>query len=177
MKHLIFVLCILLIFSFVVFSNGSDLEMLRIRVVGNSDDTIDQNNKIKVWERVEEEIEKQNFESLDEAKLWVENNIESIKEISEKTLKDVGSDADTRVFLREEYYEKEFLYPAGVYESLVIEIGKARGHNVWSLIFPDVALSLSAGKTENGFLLVRRDTVLKVGFKSLELLNKIFKDL
>ncbi len=177
MKHIVFVLCVLLLFSFAVFSKSSDPDVLRIRVVGESDSAVHQKNKMKVWEALEKEIEKENFKSVDEAKFWAVKNIEKIKDISLKTLKKSGSVAEVGVFVREEYYEKDFFYPSGVYESLVIEIGEARGHNVWSLIFPDIALNLSAGDTHGGFLLVRRDAVLKIGFKSAEIFGKIFKDL
>lgn len=177
MKHIVFIVCVLLLFSFVIFSKDAEPDVLRIRVVGESDSELHQRQKVKVWEAVEKEIEKEDFKSLDEAKLWAVENVQRIKEISQETLKDAGSGASANVFVREEYYDKEFFYPAGFYESVVVELGDARGHNVWSLIFPDVALSISAGKVSDGFLIVRRDAVLSVGFKSIQIFREIFKDL
>ena len=132
-------------------SLGEDI--IRLHVVANSDSEADQALKLQVRDAVVSQLQTvmEQMPSAEEAKLWLQENIEELERFVNQYLSDVGSGETAKItFLKEEFDTREydtFSLPAGVYESLRITIGEGEGKNWWCVVFP----SLCAPATTEGF--------------------------
>ena len=143
MKKLIIILIIpLLIYSMNINSNKDD--MLRIRVIANSNSEHDQqikneisnNLKIKLYDLLKDE------NNIDNARKIIYNNIDTLSEDIEKSL--LNEDYSYNInyglnyFPKKEYNGKT--YKEGKYESLLVTLGKGEGNNWWCILFPPLCL-------------------------------------
>ena len=143
MKKLMIILLIpLLIYSMNINSNKDD--MLRIRVIANSNSEHDQqikneisnNLKIKLYDLLKDE------NNIDNARKIINNNIDTLSEDIEKSL--VNEDYSYNInyglnyFPKKEYNGKT--YKEGKYESLLVTLGKGEGNNWWCILFPPLCL-------------------------------------
>ena len=121
-------------------------DSLRIRIIANSNSIEDQYEKNRVKDDVQlylREILK-NSKSKEEAKDIINKNINNIENIVSTTLKELNSNNKYTIKLGNNYFpEKEYkgvTYESGLYDSLVISIGKAQGNNWWCVLFPPLCL-------------------------------------
>ena len=75
-----------------------------------------------------------------ETKDWLRSHIDEIEEISRRTVADAGTEypvsaAVTTCWFPDKTYG-DVTFPAGNYEALRIEIGEAKGHNWWCVLYP-----------------------------------------
>lgn len=119
---------------------------IRLRVIPNSNSALDQNMKIKVKDYLEEntyEILK-NQTNIEEARTLIQENIPVLEENITKIFKDNNYNVDYSVNYGYNYFpEKEYRgikYNEGYYESIVINIGEAKGDNWWCVLFPNLCL-------------------------------------
>lgn len=119
-------------------------EVLRFHVLANSDSDSDQQLKLKVRDAVlaflEENMPK--TQNVTETTAWVRENIDSIEEVSRNTVAEEGaqypvSAAVTTCWFPDKTYG-DVTFPAGNYEALRIEIGAAKGHNWWCVLYPSL---------------------------------------
>ena len=121
---------------------------IRLRVIPNSNSTLDQNIKNKV-------------------KKYIKNNIPLIEENVKQIFSENNYDMNFDINYGLNYFpEKEYRglkYNEGYYESVAISIGKAEGDNWWCVLFPNLCL-------------VDLETKDNVEYKSwiVEKINKIF---
>lgn len=120
--------------------------VLRIHILANSDDAADQELKMKIRDNILLSGLSQ-FESctdLDSALSAAEDSLDEFKSVAEKTVKENGFDYEVNVRLGKRYFETreydDFTLPAGVYDSLIVEIGKAEGKNWWCVMFPSICV-------------------------------------
>lgn len=119
-------------------------EVLRFHVLANSDSQRDQELKLKVRDAVLEWMEgalPETFD-VDETASWLRRHTDELEEISTHTLLENGSDdtvsaAVTTCYFPDKTYG-DVTFPAGNYEALRIEIGNAKGHNWWCVLYPDL---------------------------------------
>lgn len=121
-------------------------KLIRLHVIANSDEDIDQKVKLKVKDAVLEEL----TPALDDSKSKgqsleiLKDRMDSIEEIAEDTLKDNGMDNDVSVVLNESFfptkYYNDFTLPAGDYLALRVVIGSGEGKNWWCVLFPPLCL-------------------------------------
>jgi len=164
--------------------------VIRFHVVANSNSKGDQDLKLKVRNRVINEMNSVFSDSGDiiSARECIARNMEKIEEIAKDEIRknnysyDVKVSLGTSTFPTKEY--GEVVLPAGNYEALKIEIGKAGGENWWCVLFPplcfvdkecvsyteekaDIVAGAVGGKKGE---LVRKDKspVVKIKFKSYE---------
>lgn len=143
MKKLMIILLIpLLISSMNINSNKDDI--LRIRVIANSNSEHDQqvkneisnNLKIKLYDLLKDEND------IDSARKIINNNIYTLSEDIEKSL--VNEDYSYSINYGLNYFpEKEYngkTYKEGKYESLLVTLGKGEGNNWWCILFPPLCL-------------------------------------
>lgn len=164
-KLLIFILLIGL------FAWGSDLlrdrdtlgnELIRLHVVAESDSERDQAVKLQVRDAILSHLEeaKAHMPDVESAKVYLQNNLRQLEEISNKVLVAAGSTAKAAVTLaREAFPTREydtFSLPAGVYESLRVTIGEGEGQNWWCVVFPRLCVSASTAEMQ--------DTAVSAGF-------------
>ena len=130
-------------------------ELIRLHVVAASDSAEDQAVKLQVRDAVitafREEL--QNFQDMEQAKIYLQENIPAICNVANETLEKAGfSDTVTVSLCVEEFAARvydTFSLPAGLYESLRIVIGDGKGQNWWCVVFPSLCLpATSAGFEE-----------------------------
>lgn len=142
---------------------------IRLRVIPNSNNLLDQEMKAKVKEYLEKNLYKNfaNVDDIDEARTIINNNIPKIEEDITSIFNDNSYNMNFKVKYGNNYFpEKEYkgiTYKEGYYESLVVEIGEAKGDNFWCVLFPSLCLLETEETTEVEY---------KLGV--LELINKIF---
>lgn len=120
--------------------------VLRIHIIANSDDAADQELKMKIRDDILLSGLSQ-FESctdLESALAAAEDSLDEFKSVADKTIKENGFDYNVSVRLGKRYFETreydDFTLPAGVYDSLIVEIGKAEGKNWWCVMFPSICV-------------------------------------
>ena len=170
------ILIILAIISIYTISNVVKAEELvipdtaiRLRVIPNSNSTFDQNMKQKVKTYLEDNVYTMfsNVNSIEEARETINKqlpNIETdIKNIFIKNNYDMNFKINYGLNYFPEKSYKNITYKEGYYESLVVEIGKAKGDNWWCVLFPTICL-----------LDKNVDDDVEYKLKVVELIEKIF---
>ena len=129
--------------------------IIRIRIIANSDSEEDQNLKLKVRDAVLENTKLlfEDADSYSEAVTIAQNNLEFIRLVAEKEIRAEGFDYSVSLALKDEYFDTReydnFTLPAGVYETLVFTIGEGEGQNWWCVLFPPLCLSAASESVEN----------------------------
>lgn len=149
----IFYLCLILGISILqCFSSGEELktgyqkeiagEIIRFHVIGASDRENDQNLKLKVKDAVVDrlQMELSDAENIEEARGIISDHIEEIEMLSNQVIEENGFDYTASASLGQAVFPiKKYgnlAFPAGEYEALRIELGKAEGKNWWCVMFP-----------------------------------------
>lgn len=148
-------LCFVLFFTISLVKDKKTLQdnLIRLHVVANSDSTLDQAQKLAVKDAVVAYLSPamNHLDSMDEAKQYLSGKLGEIEQLANDTLKREGSAHKAAVRLDREKFGTRvydtFSLPAGIYESLRIEIGNAEGKNWWCVVFP----TLCAPATTEGF--------------------------
>lgn len=133
---------------------------VRLHVLANSDSEHDQSVKLTVRDAVLAEMETllSDAENPEDAVSVISENLDRIREVCNDTLASLGETYTATVILSEEKYPtrnyETMSLPAGVYESLRIQLGSAEGKNWWCVLYP--ALCTNVAKTE--------ESLIKTGF-------------
>ena len=128
-------------------SEDISTKVFRMHIRANSDTQTDQSLKLDVRDAVLSQTEDifNGCKSVEEAINKTNENIDLIKKTAEKTISDNGCNYTCKVRTGKEFFEtrhyENFTLPAGVYDSLIIEIGEGKGHNWWCVMFPVVCIS------------------------------------
>ena len=121
--------------------------LIRIHVLGNSNNEQDQALKLKVKDAVVAYLAPQ-FEasqSLEQSRTIIQQELSQIAQIANETLAAHGS-SDTVTLQYGQFdfpvkYYGSFSLPAGRYEALRILIGEAKGRNWWCVLFPPLCFT------------------------------------
>lgn len=116
--------------------------VFRLHVIANSDSKEDQDLKYKVRDKILEYINKLalNCSSKDEVIALATEKQAELQNIAQKVIKENGYNYDVKIsignfdFPTKTYGDISF--PAGNYDALKVEIGKADGQNWWCVMFP-----------------------------------------
>ncbi|WP_069650513.1 stage II sporulation protein R [Caloranaerobacter ferrireducens] len=198
---LIFVLLIVssIVFLSDVYKNRESYKnnLIRFHVIANSDSPEDQQLKLKVRDRIINEMNSK-FEkasSLDESKKIILDNLDTIEYIAEKQIRESGKNYDVNVQFGEYDFPTKsygnFTLPAGRYQAVRVVIGEGKGKNWWCVMFPplcfiDITHGITNNKieeelkgvlTEEEYNMIinannEREVPLKLKFKVVELLEK-----
>lgn len=140
---LLFIYCIICAFSYVnAVSTDIQNSVFRLHVIANSDSNEDQNLKYIVRDKVLEYISSISNSSMtkDDVIALANENINEIQKIAENTIHENGYNYSVKLnignfsFPTKKY--GDIAFPAGFYDALKIEIGEAKGHNWWCVMFP-----------------------------------------
>ena len=138
---------LILIIPFILISLNNKVEednMLRIRVIANSNSEYDQkiknevsnNLKIKLYNLLKEE------DNIEIARKKINDNMSVLSNNVKESLKDI--DYSYTINYGYNYFpEKEYngkTYKQGKYESLLVTLGKGEGDNWWCVLFPPICL-------------------------------------
>ena len=122
-------------------------KIVRFHVRANSDCASDQQIKLQVRDAVAEELQTilHGAETKAETEEILRENEPSIRAAALQTLRAGGSTDDiTGTYGKASFEEKEtgnYILPAGTYDALQINIGRAKGHNWWCMLYPSICFS------------------------------------
>lgn len=139
-----FILISFVLFGFILFSNKdyyiSDNDSIRFRVIANSNSFKD----LMIKELIVKELSFYLSESsdLNSTRKNIMDNMNDIEnKISEVFQKNNYDKVFNIMYGMNEFPKKEYngiVYEEGLYESLVIEIGEAKGDNYWCFLYPSL---------------------------------------
>lgn len=180
-----FILIYSYVTPFIKTSESISQEVFRLHILANSDSDEDQSLKLKVRDKILTESESLfiNCKNLNDVITTSKNNIEYFEKLANECIKENGYNYETKVYVDEEYfntreYEKITL-PSGVYNALKIEIGEAKGHNWWCVMFPAICLPAVSDDEINSILnedeieLINSNNKYEIRFKIVEIYEKI----
>ena len=177
-------------------SNNLADSVFRLHVIANSDSKEDQNLKYKVRDKLIEYMNTltNDMNSKEEVIEIAKAHLEDFKEIAQNVVKENGYNYDVNVkignfsFPTKTYGDISF--PAGFYDALKVEIGKAEGQNWWCVMFPPLCFvdvtsgvvpeeskeNLEENLGDEEYELIsdtENDSILNVKFKIIELFESI----
>lgn len=168
--------------------------IIRFHVLANSDSNEDQSLKLSVRDAVVEYTSNllYDVDDIQKATALLESHKAEIIKIAEKTVTKNGMNYNVSAEICREIYPtriySEYTFPAGVYNSFKIKIGKAQGRNWWCVLFPplctagaireeytcDKALSEIGFSDEEIALISEKDDIrTEIRFFVLEVINKL----
>lgn len=119
-------------------------EVFRFHVLANSDSKEDQSLKMKVKEEILRYMKQELpvSDSVDTTKVWARQHLTEIEEVSKQVILEEGYDYPVKAQVTKcQFPDKSYgdvTFPAGEYEALRIEIGKAEGQNWWCVLYPNL---------------------------------------
>ena len=140
MKKIIIVLTIIVLIFSLNKKELSEEEMIRFRIIANSNSETDQLVKRKVMKKIEKTLLNSKANTKQEEKSYL---LEQLPTFEEKIKEVIGShnfEINYGMNYFPEKKEKETIYPEGNYESLVITLGEGAGDNFWCILFPPLCL-------------------------------------
>lgn len=115
-------------------------DAIRFRIIANSNNIKDQEEKIKLKEDLEPVLGSilSNSYTKDDTINNINNNMNEIKKTIEKHNLDYNINFGLNYFPEKTY--KGLKYSSGNYESLVVTLGDGLGDNWWCVLFPPLCL-------------------------------------
>lgn len=149
MKKLVIVLAIIMIIIVNDYDSTTIIiptEAIRVRVIANSNDNKDTEEKELLKEEIQPKIYNllKDVTSIEEARNIIKSNLSNIDVEVKKSLKKQNSNQKYEINYGLNYFpEKNFkgvTYEEGYYESLVITLGEGKGDNWWCVLFPPLCM-------------------------------------
>lgn len=159
-------------------------KVFRLHILANSNSSLDQTIKLKVRDFVLIEMADMfKGNSLDENIKIANDNIDNITNSINNYLLENNFNYKASVSVCREYFKTrvydDYTLPAGVYNSLKIELGKGEGHNWWCIIFPTVCLP-ACSQSIDEYLTEDEKELINSGytprFKIIEIYNRIINN-
>ncbi|MBQ8959822.1 MAG: stage II sporulation protein R [Ruminococcus sp.] len=126
-------------------------KVLRLHILAESDSDEDQARKLMVRDALLESGIFRQASDLAEAEALAESELGTIQHIAEETLRAEGSQAQVTAYLTDMHFGERtygnITMPAGDYRTLRVEIGAARGHNWWCVMYPPLCIPQSSQVT------------------------------
>lgn len=173
---------------------GIASQVIRLHVVANSDVETDQTLKLTVKDAVVTKLRSKlkNAENHEQARKIIEENLGEIEQEARHVMKEQGYDYTAKAILGDAVFPVkqygDLTFPAGEYEALRINIGKAEGKNWWCVMYPTLCFVDSTYQvvpeeskevlknelTQDEYeMLVQGGEKVSYGFKFLDWLEKI----
>ena len=163
-KIIIIFLTILIVLNTNNFTND---DLLRIRIIANSNSEHDQKIKTNIVNNLELKLYNllKDVNSKTLAKNLIKSNIDNIENIVIDNLENenYGYEINYGLNYFPEKKKKKKKYKEGNYESLLITLGEGKGENWWCILFPPLCLIEAEENKE-----------VEYSFFLQELFNKIF---
>lgn len=143
MKKILFICLVCFSLYLVINSSKPSLipeDSIRFRIIANSNETADQAIKMNI----KKDLEKNLFEkvskskSVEETRKIISENEEEIRKTLDNYNIEYNISYGNNYFPNKEY--KGIIYNSGTYESLVINLGEAKGDNWWCVLYPPLCM-------------------------------------
>ena len=157
MKKAILFVCLSLFLSGLCFTLECSAEkmqlrenIIRLHVVANSDSAADQAQKLRVRDAINDYLSRILADTCtaQQAEEIISANLSHLQMVAQGQLRKENSSYTVNVCLREECFDirhyDTFSLPSGIYTSLRIEIGEAKGKNWWCVAFPSLCMPASS---------------------------------
>ncbi len=131
-------------------------QVIRLHVLAHSDTEEDQRLKLLVRDAVLAQAETllEGAASPEEAYRLLNGHLDALRAAGQRVVLDRGYSYPVHTALEECYFPtrhyRDFSLPAGRYQALRVEIGAARGHNWWCVVYPPLC-SAGVEETEPAF--------------------------
>lgn len=118
--------------------------IIRLHVIANSDSDTDQQLKLAVRNEIIGSLQTslRNADSIAQAKEIITARQTEICASAKRVLASHNCNAPVKVSLESRYFPVkqygDLVFPAGTYQALCVEIGKAEGRNWWCVLFPSL---------------------------------------
>lgn len=128
-------------------------DIIRIHIRANSNADIDQAVKYKVKDEIVKYITPLSKSLENKLAMYnlLSNELDNLEKIADKVLKKEGFAYKSNASLRKEEFPirsyGSVTVPAGIYDSLIIELGTGKGNNWWCVAYPPLCF---IGAKENG---------------------------
>lgn len=125
-------------------------KLIRLHVIANSDSEEDQKIKLRVRDAVLSEVDiiTNGAKGVQQAAETIRESLPQIQKTAETALRKMEDESPVTVTLTKEPYHTRyydtFTLPAGEYLSLRVQIGEAKGHNWWCVVFPSLCEAATA---------------------------------
>ncbi len=176
-----------MLFSMVGFTDSCEEmydNIIRIRILANSDSEEDQSLKLKIRDSVLEASQGiySECDSYELATCETEANLDKLLCAAKETIAENGYDYKVSLDFREEFFEtreyEDFTLPAGNYKTAVFTVGEGKGKNWWCVIFPRVCVGACSDRLEDTLSDGTADVAYNgkkytVKFKTVEIFEKI----
>lgn len=158
-------------------------DVLRLRVVANSDTQTDQAVKLRVRDQVLTVVQPMQEQAAnpDDMRALLQAHMQEITNAAQKEVYACGGTQLVTAQLARDWYPTKaydtFSLPAGWYDGLQLRIGAARGHNWWCVVYPSLCLNAAEGETtltedERNFI-HQSGTSCEIRFRTAELLGNL----
>ncbi len=172
MKYILSFFGIVAIFCAVFFctKKGNEVndDYLRIHITANSNSDFDKNIKYKVKDAVVDFLIPMlgDVKDKESAEILLKDNLQKIEAVANDALCRFGVKYNAQVTLVEEkiptrVYD-DFSLQSGVYQSLKIDLGQAKGDNWWCVVFPAVCFTSSKNPQNLEYISKIWDTIQSV---------------
>ena len=153
MKKIIIVI-IIIIYMLVIYQKKQSViipeESIRFRIIANSNNPIDQVNKMNIIKEIYPKLvsSTSNVSDINTARQNIIELQSELKPIISHYSSEYQINYGNNYFPQKEF--KGITYDEGNYESLVIELGQGQGENWWCVLFPPLCLlEAEENSTEN----------------------------
>ena len=189
----VIMLCALLLVCVLPIHGESEIyeRVLRLHVIANSDDEIDQSLKLQVRDAVLEYCAPilSGASTREEAAEIIKTHAKEIEQVAKAVLTESGCGHSVSLEVCTEKYPmkdyESFCFPAGSYLSVKIKLGEAEGQNWWCVLFPklctQVATSpkdefIAVGFTPDQYKIITesQNTSYRIRFKFLEFFESLW---
>ena len=143
-------------------------DYLRIHITANSNSDFDKNIKYKVKDAVVDFLIPMlgDVKDKESAEILLKDNLQKIEAVANDALCRFGVKYNAQVTLVEEkiptrVYD-DFSLQSGVYQSLKIDLGQAKGDNWWCVVFPAVCFTSSKNPQNLEYISKIWDTIQSV---------------
>ena len=129
--------------------------VIRLHVVANSDSQEDQEFKLQIKDYIVAYLQPKlkNMADKEQTMILLTDEIDTIQQLVNTKLKDLGASERAVVCLGSESFGtrkyETFSLPAGVYDSLRIQIGEGKGKNWWCVVFPSLCVPATADEFQD----------------------------
>jgi len=117
-------------------------EVIRLHVIANSDSPEDQALKAKVRDQIFAHFAEafSHIRTIKESRTFIKNHLKDIERVAAEEIARNHRNYPVKATLGSFHFPTKVygdkVYPAGEYEALRVEIGKAEGANWWCVMFP-----------------------------------------